>query len=281
VLTDFHGRLEDGLKTVKRGMPTRPTGPYMGQRAGRKTTGAAQPGPEYILINAGEARDISYAYGSVNRMNEAYPRLILFDFDGTIADSMSELIDIYNNVLAPTWHSRPVHEGDRERLRLEKPARLMRMFRISPVKLPLMVLQARRELASRMSSVRPQPGVVEALRTLAARGCRMGVLTSNSAANVKDFVERNGLQDVFDFIRSGRQLFGKASLLHKLLREQGVRPVEAVYVGDEDRDIEAAHAAGMTAVGVAWGFAGKVAMEAARPDILLNDPSELPNVLQP
>jgi len=207
-------------------------------------------------------------------------RLVLLDFDGTIADTMDALVEVYNTVLVPAFKCLPFDGLNRERWRGESAAELMREFRVPKVKLPLMVLRARREMARRIGTVKPHPGVCDALRALRRPDTTLGILTSNSPDNVRRFLAAHGIGDVLGEVHTGRHLFGKAPQIRTLVRRAGVTPAQAVYVGDEVRDVEAGRAAGVRTIAVAWGFSNVESLERAQPDMLVRRPEELPGAVE-
>jgi phosphoglycolate phosphatase len=69
-------------------------------------------------------------------------------------------------------------------------------------------------------------------------------------------------------LETGAAIHGKAARLRRLLRRAGVRAAQALYIGDEIRDIEAARAAGMAVAAVVWGYNRPEALRRARPDLL-------------
>jgi len=70
-------------------------------------------------------------------------------------------------------------------------------------------------------------------------------------------------------------LFGKGRALRRILRAEGVASAEAVYVGDEVRDIEAARSVGVTAVAATWGFQSEGILRASNPDHIITEPRQL------
>jgi phosphoglycolate phosphatase-like HAD superfamily hydrolase len=64
------------------------------------------------------------------------------------------------------------------------------------------------------------------------------------------------------------------------LREQQLEKADAVYVGDEIRDVQAAQAVGLRVVAVSWGFARLAGLEAKRPTALAKDPADLMKILE-
>ena len=123
----------------------------------------------------------------------------------------------------------------------------------------------------------PIHGIDEALAGLKDRNYKMGILTSNSHVNVCRFLQKNELE-VFEYVFSGVSIFGKTRVIKNLLRKAKVSPDEAVYVGDETRDIEAAKSAGIRVVSVSWGFNSREILLSQKPDYLLDHPTELGNL---
>jgi phosphoglycolate phosphatase-like HAD superfamily hydrolase len=203
--------------------------------------------------------------------------VVLFDFDGTIADSFELVLAQYNQ-LAPLFRARAVDRAELPRLRKLAVPEIMREHRVTYWKLPFLVWSMRRRLHAHVAEVSPCAGVVEALRTLRAAGVRSSVLSTNSSANIRRFVERHEL-DVFDDIAGGVSMFGKARALRRWVARAGVPKERVVYVGDEERDVEAAHAAGIRSVAVTWGYADPGQLAARRPTHLVESPAQLVSLL--
>jgi len=118
-------------------------------------------------------------------------------------------------------------------------------------------------------------GIKEALFELKQQGYRLGVLTSNSKKNVCAFMAHNGMTEVFDFIYSGKNLFGKDKVMVQMLAREGLAKEAVLYVGDELRDIEASRKVGLRVIAVTWGLFGKEALEALNPDAVVETSEEL------
>ena len=106
-------------------------------------------------------------------------------------------------------------------------------------------------------------------------GYKMGILTSNSAENVSEFLKINEVADIFDFIYSGKNLFGKAKVINKMLKQEGISKEQVVYVGDETRDVEASHKANIPVIAVNWGLNNSDILEKAKPDKIAEHPEQL------
>ena len=77
----------------------------------------------------------------------------------------------------------------------------------------------------------------------------------------------------------GVSVFGKRMKLRKVLRQSGIHPAQAIFIGDEIRDIEAARQAGIASGAVAWGFTDPDALRAHSPDMLFTSVDEMLHTL--
>lgn len=120
-------------------------------------------------------------------------------------------------------------------------------------KVPAIAVDMRQRVLAHIDMVQPFPGTAEALRAIAAQGTALALVTSNSREAVHAVLGTETLA-LFAQVHCGASLFGKRFKLQELLWSNRLKPQQVVYVGDEIRDAEAAAAAGMGFLGVAWGF---------------------------
>jgi phosphoglycolate phosphatase len=201
---------------------------------------------------------------------------VLFDFDGTISDSHDAAVQTYND-LSGRFGYRLVDAEELDELRNHTSREILKTLGISIFKLPFVIRAARTRFESRIDSLRPIQGMQDALGRLTRQGLKIGILTSNSNENVLKFLKKNNLE-IFDFVSTGASVFGKGRTIRKLLKDHGIHTDEAVYVGDETRDIDAAKFAGIRMVSVTWGFNTRQALQNQNPDFLIDDPLELPSL---
>jgi len=131
-----------------------------------------------------------------------------------------------------------------------------------------------------VSETKPFTGMDAALREISNSGYRMGILTSNSVENVRKFLDINSLSALFDFIHSGRSLFGKDRVIRKLLNHEQIPADRVVYIGDETRDIEASRNAGISVISVSWGLNRRDLLASLSPDQIADNPAELPDCVR-
>ncbi len=200
--------------------------------------------------------------------------LLIFDFDGTLADTIATGIAIFNE-LAADYGLRPVTAEEVRELRKLNTRAMLDQLGISRLLAVKLGAQIRRILHERMESVEMIPGTRDMVLALHAEGFRLGIITSNSVDNVRGVLRRFGLLDCFLFIEAGVSLFGKPRRILNALRKCGTTASIAMYVGDETRDMEAARKSGVSGVAVCWGTDGREAMETEGPDYCIDHPREL------
>lgn len=206
------------------------------------------------------------------------PLTIVFDFDGTLADTMEAYARAWNQV-AGEFGLKRITPEEVQALRHKKPKEIMNYLGLTPLKLPAAARRVRRELNKNIDRLPCFPGIKETLSELKDRGHHLGIVTSNNRENVAKFLEARGLE-LFDFIYTGSKIFGKAAVLRSALKKHGLRPGEAVYICDEVRDIEAARKSKLRVVAVSWGFNSRQALEKESPDALAEEPGDLAGILE-
>jgi phosphoglycolate phosphatase len=202
-----------------------------------------------------------------------FVRTMIFDFDGTIADTFHAVIDVLNQ-LSDEFGYRRADPDEMAVLTSLGLRELADRVGLAWHRLPALAVRVRKEMSRQMHGIAPCRGVVPVLASMRAQGTRIGILTSNHRDNVDRFLA-NQPELTFDFISTGSGLFSKETRLKRLLATQRLALAETCYVGDEVRDVEAARAVGMRSVGVTWGFSSPQLLAASKPDHLIADPNEL------
>jgi phosphoglycolate phosphatase-like HAD superfamily hydrolase len=202
------------------------------------------------------------------------PGTVIFDFDGTLADSMLVSMNT-SNLLAPVFGFRTVTEAEVPRLRKMSIPELFRHLELPIPRLPVILARARREMSRQIAGIRLFDGMAAVIERLKASGVQIGVVTSNSVQNVQDCLRSNGVLDLFDFVHSATNLFGKHRALRSLMRRRALPPGAVVYVGDEARDIEASRRCRIPVIAVSWGFQDRAKLAQLQPDFIADVPADL------
>lgn len=211
---------------------------------------------------------------NVGHMAVSSKPLLIFDFDGTLANTLEKGIGIFND-LAPEYGLKTVTLEEVKELRKLNTRALLSQLGISRLLAVKLGAHIRKVLHQQMDEVEMIQGMKDAVLELHKAGYQLGVLSSNSADNVRLVLRRFGLLDCFSFIEAGVSLFGKSHRILSVLKKESLEPGDAMYVGDETRDMEAARESKVSGLAVCWGANGREAMETEGPDYCIDHPSEL------
>ncbi len=203
------------------------------------------------------------------------PRLLILDFDGTLADSRPWFLGALDDA-ARRFGFRRVTPGEAEALRGLPTAAIRRALRVAPWQVPMIALHMRR-LAAAAPPPPLFPGTAAMLHRLATGGTTLALVTSNAEATARRAL--GPAAETISHWACDAALFGKAARFRTVMRRAGVAPRDAVAIGDESRDVEAARRAGIRVAAVTWGYATPEALVAARPDAIITAMEALPRWL--
>jgi phosphoglycolate phosphatase len=204
-------------------------------------------------------------------------KLVIFDFDGTLADTFPWFMRIINDV-ADRYRFKRIVPHEVELLRGMGATEIMAHLGVPRWKLPLIAGHMRRRKAREIGETRLFAGVDRLLARLVEAGVRVAIVSSNSEANVRT-VLGPALAGHISFFECGASVFGKATRFRKVLRRSGILPPQALCIGDEVRDLDAARRAGIAFGAVAWGFTRAEALQARGPNVLFSSFDEIADSL--
>lgn len=200
-------------------------------------------------------------------------RLVVFDFDGTLADSFPWFTSVINGV-ADRYRFRRIAAHETELLRGMDARGIVRHLGIPAWKLPFISRHMHGLAARDLDAIQLFPGIPEMLDRLDASGLHLGIASSNRESNIRRAL---GPKETarFRHYACGASLFGKAKRLSALIRAAGVAAGETLYIGDEIRDHAAASEAGCAFGAVAWGYTRADALENTQPAHLFATPEAI------
>jgi phosphoglycolate phosphatase len=191
--------------------------------------------------------------------------IVIFDLDGTLADSFPWFLRNVNDV-AGRFGFRRIADDDIDPLRHARSREIIRRLEVPAWKLPGIARHMRRMKAAHLDGIPLFPGVEAMLRSLRDSGLTLALVSSDHEANARR--QLGQVTHLFSHFDCGASLFGKAKKFRRLVKRSGVSPAQAISIGDEVRDIEAARAAGIACGAVMWGYAAPGALRGMRPDLV-------------
>ena len=211
----------------------------------------------------------------MNSQSKKYTTII-FDFDGTLGNSMDLIFKIYN-LLSAKHNLRKISIAQIEKFRNKTPKEILKFLSIPFFKMPFLFWEGRGMFHERLAEVELFPGILSVLKKLSVR-YTLGILTSNSKKNIEGFLNQNNLKQ-FAFIHSEFNIFGKDKALKKIMNSRNLNKEEVLYVGDEVRDIESCKKIGVDIVYVSWGLNAKEVLSRYNPEYLISKPEELLKII--
>lgn len=199
---------------------------------------------------------------------------LIFDFDGTIADTLGAIVRITNRI-APEYGYSPTTPEKLKYYQSLSTKEMLRQSEIPLFRLPFLLRRVRREMGAEILQVPIAPHLIDTLKDLVAADHRLMIMSSNSRQNIHSFLELHGISDVFESVQGGVGLLSKARVLKRIVQKGSLDFSQVIYVGDETRDVDASNQIGILIAAVTWGFSSREALAAQKPAFLIDHPRQL------
>lgn len=207
-------------------------------------------------------------------------KAVLFDFDGTIGDTLGLCVEAFRRALEPLIRRRC---SDEEILATFGPSEEGTVTRLLPPERQAEGLTSYfywyRTLHGDCGE--PFPGIVELLRGLKRAGLVVGLITGKGAVTCEISLRQYGMSDLFDVVETGSPLGAcKPDCFRRVLAKFSLSPSETLYVGDMPSDIRAAREVGIETIAAAWASSARLNdLRAERPLAICETVQRLGHVL--
>ena len=191
-------------------------------------------------------------------------KLVIFDFDGTLADSFPWALSIYDEIIERHDLTR-IDRGQVAGLRSTDARHIIKLYKVRWWKLPRIAKDLGMMMSRDADKIPVFAGVGELLHSLSEAGVMLALVTSNSLENVGKILGAENMALISHF-ECGASLYGKKAKFKKILRRSGMNASDTLCIGDEIRDIQAARKANIATGVVAWGYTNVDALLALAPD---------------
>lgn len=200
-------------------------------------------------------------------------QLVIFDFDGTLADTFSWFLTIADD-LADQFHLKRIDRSQIETMRGLDMKKILQHHDVPLWMLPQLAAHIQGLLARDIHKVQLFEGIEQILQELSGQGTRLAVVSSNSYKNISQVLGPENTAR-FDYFECGVSLYGKTSRLKRVLKKSGILSSNTLSIGDEIRDLEAARQVNIPFGAVSWGYTAIQALTGHSPEWVFNQVNDM------
>lgn len=205
-------------------------------------------------------------------------KYIIFDFDGTLVDSKEVVLSVYNE-LAQKHKFKMMNEEDIENFRRLSARERLKELKLPMYKIPFWAREFYSLYSHKIKDLLLFEEVREVLDELNNRGYDLAVISSNSEANIKEFLQKNKIEYIKQILCS-EKILGKDKVIKEFLRTNKLRNHEIIYIGDEERDIVACKKNGVKIIWVEWGLDVIDTVKKECPDYVAKRPVDILEIIK-
>lgn len=198
---------------------------------------------------------------------------LICDFDGTLADSISGILELINS-LAPSYGFKTMDHELFNRIRNLPFRQAAREMNFPIWKLGQAIRVVLQEYRHIIHSIEPYPEMVPVLEKLSSKGVRLGLVSSNNTDNLHSFLNKYDI-GFFHWVEGTHGILRKHRSIKAQMKKHGAKKENTFYIGDEVRDIKAARRSGIKVISVTWGLHSRQNLKKHKPDWLIDSPAEL------
>ena len=203
-------------------------------------------------------------------------KILLFDYDGVIVDSISEIITAFNKIGKKYGLPKTKNKEDFEWVHEKNVYEVLKEFGMSKLKITLLIAELKIHMLKHQKNILMFKDMKNALNQLAKTN-QLIIITSNVTKVVKKYLEDNQI-NVFTEVLGGDI---EKSKVKKIISMKNKYPdSDLYYIGDTNGDIKEGNEAKVKTVAVTWGYQTKEKLMKHNPDFVVDAPKELLELLK-
>ncbi|WP_294464496.1 HAD-IA family hydrolase [uncultured Anaerofustis sp.] len=205
-------------------------------------------------------------------------KCVIFDFDGTLANTENVIFRVYNEIAKKYGYKEITHDYIDE-LKHQPIHNIIKDLGVPYLKVFSLIKKGQKLMKEYHKSMDPyEEDIKETLKILKSKLSYMGIISSNSKKNINTFLKNENI-DTMDFIISS-PLFSKEIKINKLKKKLKLKDEDILYVGDEVRDIVSAKKANIDIASVTYGYNTKEYLSSEEPTYFIDNLKELFNIIE-
>ncbi len=204
-------------------------------------------------------------------------KIILFNFNGTIVNTRSLAIDIFNEIAEKQGYKKINEEEVPYLSTLSVPDRCKRL-NVPLYKMPIVGITIKQKYQQYIPNLKSVDGINEVIHELKHKEFRLGFLTTNSRVVTNQFLSNNAI-NIFDYAHYSFNPFSKARDISSFLKSNKLNPDEVIYIGDELRDIKAAKKNQLCCIAATWGYDSLELLNTGHADHIVQQPKDILSIV--
>lgn len=201
---------------------------------------------------------------------------IIFDFDGTIADSFEQSIEIIYELSKKT-NLDLTKEKIIDYIKNKELKKIIKEFNINKLKLLYYIWKIKREFKKRVNNVKPFPKIKNIIFQLSKK-YDLIIVSNNDKKTIQDFLEKYEINYFNEIYQTS--LFGKTKTINQIIKNHKLHKKDVIYIGDETKDITASKKANIKILSVTYGFNSKKLIQKHRPNYMVDSCEEIIEILK-
>ncbi len=196
---------------------------------------------------------------------------IVFDFDGTLADSANVALKVYNDMAIEYNYKKLTMDEYRNlsKLPINDRFKAIGVPYYKPWIILKLIKEAKERYAKLLSSINLFEQVEEVLQELNKKGYIISIVSTNSKENIINFLKEKSL-DFVNEVYSSKGLYGKVDVLKKYIKKHKIEKRDLLYVADELRDLKVCKKLNIDILSVSWGFDSYELLKEYKPTYLIS-----------
>ncbi len=204
-------------------------------------------------------------------------KYVVFDFDGTIAQSLPLILKIYNRSYAKRYKLPQVKNPEKIRdLSLKE---LKRMTHLSFFKIFFIMRRIKNQFGDDIDDLKIKKGIKEVIQELSKK-YTLGIVSTNSEKNISIFLKKHKIDNKFKFIYAADTFSQKYGVLKKAMEKFRLNNKNTIYIGDEVQDIIAGRKLKINLISVLWGINSEKLLKKEKPDFIARKPKDIVTFLK-
>lgn len=201
---------------------------------------------------------------------------IIFDFDGTIADSLNEILEISHKLINKKHNL--TKKEIKYLIRNKTPETILKKYSISKIKFYIGLFFARKKLLKKVDKIKIFPHTKETLIYLKQKNYTLGIVSSNNKKIIKKILKNNNIEQYFTNYIFRAKMYKKEKALLKYIKKFSKNKKTSIYIADEIKDIQASNNINLDIISVSYGFNSKTLLKTKQPKIIIDNINELKNL---